>query len=143
MAGKLCCDSLGTPFGRKTLELLKEQINTNNPSLRFLSAHGLLFAAIVWLQTGMVHLLTVKRCKDKWPTLSPSELWNHEDFNARTAKKVIPELKDLYQWNFSKVVRKFRDTFCLTQDERQALTCVECLRNLLAHAVLSKPIQIQ
>lgn len=121
----------------ENLELLERQINTSSPNLRFLSAHGLLFAAIVWLQTGMVQLLAVKRSHGQWPSLSPSELWNHEDFNARTAKKVIPELRKLYQWNFSEVAREFRDTFCLTQDECRALTCVECLRNLLAHAVLS------
>ena len=121
----------------ETLDLLEGQINTSSPSLRFLNAHGLLFAAIVWLQTGMGQLLAVKRCHGQWPSLSPSELGNHEDFNARTDKKVIPELRKLSKWSFSEVAQEFRDTFCLTQDECRALTCVECLRNLLAHAVLS------
>ena len=121
----------------ENLKLLKEQIDTSSPSLQFLNAHGLLFSAIVWLQTGMVHLLTVKRCKDKWPSLSSPELWNHEDFKVQRTKEVIPELRCLYQWNFSEVAQEFRDTLCLTQDECRALTCVECLRNLLAHAVLS------
>ena len=35
------------------------------------------------------------------------------------------------------MAQEFRDTFGLTQDDCRALTCVECLRNLLAHAVLS------
>ena len=119
------------------LTLLQAMIDNTPPGVEFLTAHGLLFSAIIWLQTGMVHLLTVKRCHEQWPSLSPSELWNHEDFNARIAKKVIPELRKLYKESFSEVATEFRDAFSPTPGECRALTCVECLRNLLAHAVLS------
>ena len=64
----------------ETLELWEGQINTSSPSRRFLRAHGLRCAAIVWLQTGMGQLLAVQRCHGQRPSLSPSELGNPEDW---------------------------------------------------------------
>ena len=46
----------------ETLELWEGQINTSSPSLRFLRAHGLLCAAIVWLQTGWTPCRAAQTC---------------------------------------------------------------------------------
>ena len=66
--------------GGQGRQLVVGQINTSSPSRRFLRAHGLRCAAIVWLQTGMGQLRAVQRCHGQRPSLSPSELGNPEDW---------------------------------------------------------------
>ena len=124
-------------FWHETLGLLETQINQSEQRLRFLTAHGLLFSAIVWLQSQMVRLLALKRCRDQCPSLSVSELWKDDDREELRHTMLFPELRKLHACDFSGVADEFRTTFCLSRDEDQALTCVQCLRNMLAHGGLS------
>lgn len=115
------------------LKLLEDQINTSSPRIHYLSAHGSLFSAIVWLQSQMVRLLVAKRCQSKIPSIPLSDIW----YDGNPKKQLLPDVEEWYQKDFSQVVSKFQNTFCLSKDETQALWCLQCLRNMLAHGNLS------
>ncbi|MXZ25084.1 MAG: hypothetical protein F4Y80_09520 [Caldilineaceae bacterium SB0665_bin_21] len=124
-------------FWADNLKLLEDQINTSSPRLHFLSAHGSLFSAIVWLQSQMARLLVAKRCQTKNPSISLYELWYNRDYQKQHEDMLNPELDELHQSDFSHVAKEFRSSFRLSRDEDLALSCVECLRNMLAHGNLS------
>ena len=71
-------------FWDDNLKLLEDQINTGSPRLHFLSAHGSLFSAIVWLQSQIARLLVAKRCQTKNPSRSLYELWYDRDYQQLT-----------------------------------------------------------
>ena len=120
-------------FWHETLGLLETQINQSEPRLRLLSAHGLLFSAVVWLQSQMVRLLALKRCRDQCPSLAVSELWKYDDCRELRDTMLFPELRKQHACDFFGVAAKFRTAFCLSRDEVQALACVQCLHNMLAY----------
>lgn len=93
------------------LDVLEAMIEHTPRGVQFLTAHGLLFAAIVWLQTGIVHLLAVKWSHDKCPSLSPTALGRDDALVVQRAETLLPELGQLYTWDFSKVAREFQCCF--------------------------------
>jgi len=118
---------------QENLQLLEEQILAADPRLRFLCAPGLLFAAIAWMQSQMVRLLVLK-CAERATGHASHELWKDEDLFR---DHVVPELNEAHRKDLRLVATKFRTTFCLSRDEDQALWCLQCLRNMLAHGALS------
>lgn len=115
------------------LEVLEALIHKIPPETGFLTAPGLLFSAIAWLQSQMVRLLVVKRFSTGNRDRAPREYWYNENHWAC----LFPQLRDAQRESFTPVARKFRDTFSLSGEECQALRCLQCLRNMLAHGALS------
>ena len=77
----------------ETLELLEEQINTSSPNLRFLNAHGLLFATIVWLQDWDGAATRGEGgATDNGLHFLPPSFGTTKTSTPGTDKKVIPEL---------------------------------------------------
>lgn len=122
---------------QENLQLLEEQILAADPRLRFLCAPGLLFAAIAWLQSQMVRLLVLK-CAERATGHAPHELWKDKDLFR---EHVVPKLNEAHRKDLRPVAGEFRTVFCLSRDEDQALWCLQCLRNMLAHGALS-PYQV-
>ncbi|MYC62945.1 MAG: hypothetical protein F4X16_08960 [Caldilineaceae bacterium SB0661_bin_34] len=119
------------------LGVLEVMINKTPPGMRFLTAPGLLLSTIAWLQSQMVRLLVVERFSAENPDQAPREYWHNKQYWAC----LFPQLSDRQRESFTPVANNFRRTFCLSEDECQALWCLQCLRNMLAHGALS-PYQI-
>lgn len=127
---------LGATWERH-LEVLEVMIDRTPSEMGFLTAPGLLFSAITCLQSQMVRLLVVKQFSAKNPDQAPREYWYNKQYWAC----IFPQLSNGQRESFAPVASKFRRTFCLSEDESQALWCLQCLRNMLAHGALS-PYQI-
>ena len=112
-------------------------INKTPPGMGFLTAPGLLLSALAWLQSQMVRLLVVERFSAANPDQAPREYWYNEQYWAC----LFPQLSDGQRESFTPVANNFRRTFGLSEDKCQALWCLQCLRNMLAHGALS-PYQI-
>ena len=129
--------SLDGPLRQEYLRRLEERIWTTEPRLRFLCAPGLLFAAIAWLQSQMVRVI-VLQCAGETTGHAPRELWRNMGLFR---EHVVPKLHEAHRKDLGAVAKEFRRTFCLSRDEDQALWCLQCLRNMLAHGALS-PYQV-
>lgn len=121
------------PIWQENLRLLEKQILATDPRVRFLCAPGLLFAAIAWLQSQMVRLLVLK-CAERATGHCPRKLWTDRDLFR---EHIVPKLNEAHRKDLRPVAMKFRTTFRLSRDEDQALWCLQCLRNMLAHGALS------
>ena len=128
---------LGTTWD-KHLAVLEAMIDHTPPGMGFLTAPGLLLSAIAWLQSQMVRLLVVKRFSAEHQDRAPHEYW----YDEQHWEELFPRLRDAQQASFTPVANKFRCKFRLSEDERQALRCLQCLRNMLAHGALS-PYQLE
>ena len=93
---------------------------------------GMLFMSIVALQSVMVRLLVLRE-EAKKSCHRPAQLW----YDSSHWQVWHAPLKERFKVNFSDVAKDFKKSFCLEKKECQALHCLVCMRNMLAHAALS------
>ena len=115
---------------------LEAMINDCPAARKFLVAPGSLFAAIAWLQVQLVRLLVLRRV-GKATCHTPADLWYREELWCCWHRA----LRKDHQEDFAVTAKAFRGKFRLYCEERQALQCLVCLRNMLAHGVLT-PYQL-
>ncbi len=94
---------------------------------------GSLFMSIQWLQSQMAWLLTLKEVSDR-DNVSVDDLW----YCAEHWSKWQP-CKERHGQNFSMIAQDFEKTFpnVMEDEDKVNLHCLVCMRNMLAHSVLS------
>ena len=94
---------------------------------------GILFMSIQWLQSRMAWLLTLKEVSDR-DKVSVADLWYCPKHWSKWQS-----CRDRHGQNFSKIAQDFAETFsnAMENEDTVNLNCLVCMRNMLAHSVLS------